>query len=171
MKKSSNHNFTKHGFSLAEVLVVVAIIVVLAAISIPIFTSQLKGSRRQTDIDNYNAACHSAIAAYFAKPSNARIGTITYAFDASTGMVHEYSNGEFIVPEGYGCSTSSDWDGIEYNMGSNYPCNNDGFCGFVVIQFNNGDMTAWWTTGPDIPYTEATPSTSGAPIVQLDLME
>ena len=35
----------KHGFTLAELLIVVAIIAVLVAISIPIFTSQLEKSR------------------------------------------------------------------------------------------------------------------------------
>ena len=35
----------KKGFTLAELLIVVAIIAVLVAISIPIFTSQLKKAR------------------------------------------------------------------------------------------------------------------------------
>lgn len=41
-----------HGFTLAELLVVVAIIGVLTAISIPIFTSQLERSRRAVDMAN-----------------------------------------------------------------------------------------------------------------------
>ncbi len=40
------------GFTLAELLVVVAIVGVLTAISIPIFTSQLEKSRRATDMAN-----------------------------------------------------------------------------------------------------------------------
>ncbi len=36
----------KKGFTLAELLVVVAIVAILAAISIPIFTRQLEASRR-----------------------------------------------------------------------------------------------------------------------------
>jgi prepilin-type N-terminal cleavage/methylation domain-containing protein len=44
------------GFTLAELLIVVAIIAVLVAISIPIFTSQLEKSRESTDLANVRAA-------------------------------------------------------------------------------------------------------------------
>ncbi len=37
------------GFTLAELLIVVAIIAVLVAIAIPVFTSQLEKSRESTD--------------------------------------------------------------------------------------------------------------------------
>ena len=46
----------KKGFTLAELLVVVAIIGVLVAISIPIFTSQLEKSREAVDLSNIRAA-------------------------------------------------------------------------------------------------------------------
>ena len=42
----------KKGFTLAELLIVVAIIAVLVAISIPIFTSQLEKAREATDAAN-----------------------------------------------------------------------------------------------------------------------
>lgn len=44
------------GFTLAELLIVVAIIAVLVAISIPVFTSQLEKSRESTDLANVRAA-------------------------------------------------------------------------------------------------------------------
>lgn len=44
------------GFTLAELLIVVAIIAVLVAIAIPIFTSQLEKSREATDMANIRAA-------------------------------------------------------------------------------------------------------------------
>lgn len=47
MKKNKNK-----GFTLAELLIVVAIIGVLVAISIPIFTSQLEKAREATDAAN-----------------------------------------------------------------------------------------------------------------------
>lgn len=50
MKKNRN------GFTLAELLIVVAIIAVLVAISIPIFTSQLEKSREATDLANVRSA-------------------------------------------------------------------------------------------------------------------
>ncbi len=46
----------KKGFTLAELLVVVAIIGVLVAISIPIFTAQLEKAREATDAANLRAA-------------------------------------------------------------------------------------------------------------------
>ena len=46
----------KKGFTLAELLIVVAIIAVLVAISIPIFTSQLEKSREAVDVANIRAA-------------------------------------------------------------------------------------------------------------------
>ena len=46
----------EEGFTLAELLIVVAIIAVLVAISIPIFTSQLEKSREATDSSNIRAA-------------------------------------------------------------------------------------------------------------------
>ena len=46
----------KKGFTLAELLVVVAIIAVLVAISIPVFTSQLEKSREAVDLANLRAA-------------------------------------------------------------------------------------------------------------------
>ena len=49
MKKSK-------GFTLAELLIVVAIIAVLVAISIPIFTSQLEKAREATDMANLRVA-------------------------------------------------------------------------------------------------------------------
>lgn len=51
MKKTN-----KKGFTLAELLVVVAIIAVLVAIAIPIFTSQLEKAREATDAANIRAA-------------------------------------------------------------------------------------------------------------------
>ena len=53
-KKINRKN--KKGFTLAELLIVVAIIGVLVAISIPIFTSQLEKSREATDLANLRSA-------------------------------------------------------------------------------------------------------------------
>ena len=54
------------GFTLAELLIVVAIIAVLTAIAIPVFTQQLERSREATDMSNLRAAYAEAMADYLA---------------------------------------------------------------------------------------------------------
>jgi len=54
----------KKGFTLAELLIVVAIIAVLVAIAIPVFTSQLEKSREATDLANVRSAYAEQMAAY-----------------------------------------------------------------------------------------------------------
>ncbi len=56
----------KGGFTLAELLIVVAIIAVLVAISIPVFTAQLEKSRAATDAANIRAAYAQLTADYLA---------------------------------------------------------------------------------------------------------
>ena len=61
MKKTLRN---KKGFTLAELLIVVAIIAVLVAIAIPIFSSQLEKAREATDLANIRAAyaeCASSV--------------------------------------------------------------------------------------------------------------
>lgn len=60
MKKLNN----KKGFTLAELLIVVAIIAVLVAISIPIFSSQLEKAREATDLANVRSAYAELVAGY-----------------------------------------------------------------------------------------------------------
>ena len=60
----------KKGFTLAELLIVVAIIAVLVAISIPIFTSQLEKSRDAVSISNIRAAYAEASAKYLTSTDN-----------------------------------------------------------------------------------------------------
>ena len=49
-------NKNKKGFTLAELLIVVAIIAVLVAISIPVFTNQLEKAREAVDLDTVRSA-------------------------------------------------------------------------------------------------------------------
>lgn len=56
----------RKGFTLAELLIVVAIIAVLVAIAIPVFTSQLEKSRESTDAANVRSAYAEVVTAYLA---------------------------------------------------------------------------------------------------------
>ena len=54
----------KKGFTLAELLIVVAIISVLVAIAIPVFTTQLEKSREATDVANVRSAYATLVTKY-----------------------------------------------------------------------------------------------------------
>lgn len=75
----------KKGFTLAELLVVVAIIGVLVAVSIPIFTAQLRKARVATDLANERAAKAAAVAQALTDENGT--GNLKYQYDAQTGTV------------------------------------------------------------------------------------
>ena len=65
------------GFTLAELLIVVAIIAVLVAIAIPVFTTQLEKSREATDIANVRSAYAQVVANYITNADSAYSMTVT----------------------------------------------------------------------------------------------
>lgn len=67
----------KKGFTLAELLVVVAIIGVLVAISIPIFTSQLEKAREATDMANIRAAYAEVVADGLTEPNKTHTASVS----------------------------------------------------------------------------------------------
>lgn len=78
----------KKGFTLAELLVVVAIIGVLVAISIPIFTSQLKKARLATNQANARAAYAAATTQYMLDYDDTTpTAGVSYVYTVSTGKL------------------------------------------------------------------------------------
>lgn len=69
-----------NGFTLAELLIVVAIIAVLVAISIPVFTNQLEKSREATDAANIRNAIADVTVQYLSADVVADAG---YSIDVS----------------------------------------------------------------------------------------
>ncbi len=67
----------KKGFTLAELLIVVAIIAVLVAIAIPVFNTQLEKSRETTDVANLRSAYAEAVAEYLTNESEPKSETYT----------------------------------------------------------------------------------------------
>ena len=74
----------KKGFTLAELLVVVAIIGILVAVSIPVFTSQLTKAKQATNLANLRAAKAAAVAEYL---SSDQAGDVTYNYNPAEGTV------------------------------------------------------------------------------------
>lgn len=105
MKKNN-----KKGFTLAELLIVVAIIAVLVAVAIPVFTSQLEKSRDATSVANMRSAYAESQVAILTGDAtgNATIDT--------TGKVVTVAN-VIIKTE-----TANDWSGqakdLPWNVGA-----------------------------------------------------
>ena len=109
------------GFTLIEMLIVVAIIAILVAVSIPLVTSSLDKARKATDAANERAAKAAAVIEYM---TNGKAGTFYY--NAADGKL-EAGEGD-----GYGqCSTHKG--------------------GVIKVTINNtGEITELkWTVGGD----------------------
>ncbi|MBR5341348.1 MAG: type II secretion system protein [Erysipelotrichaceae bacterium] len=101
-----------NGFTLAELLIVVAIIAVLVAISIPIFNSQLEKARRAVDMSNMRNAYAVLMAGINSGEKNQGE---TYYYDAASGSLVDER------PEGYGKSQSESagwWKGVGITRGT-----------------------------------------------------
>lgn len=75
LKKKLN----KKGFTLAELLIVIAIIAILVAIAIPVFSTQLEGARKGVDQANARTAEALAVADYLVNHSGST-EEVTYKF-------------------------------------------------------------------------------------------
>ena len=86
----------KKGFTLAELLVVVAIIGVLVAISIPIFTNQLEKSRDAVTMANIRAAYAEASIAYLTEEDDTA-NKVTVNKDTTTNKIKNVCVADIVV--------------------------------------------------------------------------
>lgn len=89
------------GFTLIEMLIVVAIIAILVIVSIPMVKSSLDKAKKATDDANERAAKAAAIATYYM--TDPVPDTATYYYDAKTGKaIAVTGGGGGTVPDSYG---------------------------------------------------------------------
>lgn len=128
----------KKGFTLAELLIVVAIIAVLVAISIPIFTAQLRKAKVATDQANARAGKAAAVAAALEAQSES---DLTYYYDAKQGVVvDDKTEAGKITPYGKTSDAKAD-DKIE-GVTSNK--NLTGEVVKIVIHHDNNAVEVTW---------------------------
>jgi type IV pilus assembly protein PilA len=123
------------GFTLAELLIVVAIISALVAISIPIFSSQLDKARASTDAANVRAAKAAAVTDYMT--NEVTTDPITYYYDADSGKVVTDAT-TAAGYKGYGKSSTD----IDIDNASGIPKDK-----IVSITVSDGKTTAAWVLG------------------------
>ena len=79
----------KKGFTLMEMLIVIAIIAILIAIAIPIFSAQLERANEAKDAANLRAAYATAAAAAVTENKNISAGPVTLTQTGSFDYVKE----------------------------------------------------------------------------------
>lgn len=135
------------GFTLAELLIVVAIIAVLVAIAVPIFGGQTEKAREAYDIHVMRSAASLALEKYYegaaSKEGAPKAGLVwweNHGKDANAAGVYDPAAGKFLpkksgdIKKGYGKGTAKS-TGTTYTYGDReiYAPNLDYTKGFVMI--------------------------------------
>lgn len=143
MKTLKNKMKNKKGFTLMEMLIVVAIMVVLIAVSIPVFSSQLNKAKTTADDANVRAAKAAVLTLFMmggdvydgdATPTTVGVGaTGSYKYDASAGILTTST----VTVTGYGQSSDEDDKAAE---GSEVPSG----CWLLLTVDESGNVTYIW---------------------------
>ena len=132
----------KAGFTLAELLIVVAIIAVLVAISIPIFTSQLEKAREAVDLSNIRSAysiIQTSIMTGNAPDGNAVVEDSAFYIYTSSGTFKRHSHSKPVDDSEVCKLKSKNADLSEYiNMDISIPDQATGWKDYVIVIYYSG---------------------------------
>ena len=136
IRKTHGNAFCRRAFTLAELLIVVAIIAVLVGISIPIFTAQREKSAEATDIANMRAAKAVAVQLYYEGVtdqataskyglqywggSSSSVANIWGAYNPETGYFVSAKNYASLKMTPYGQGPGSDGGTVSNGYNSTY---------------------------------------------------
>ena len=125
----------KKGFTLAELLVVVAIVAILVAISVPIFTPQLGKARRATNQANMRAAKVAAISQYLTDGYDGEQETYVYSIEAGTVTVatNSFKKTDYTIKTIDEAATNKVYDSIAVEVKAASSTSKDGDATVVTI--------------------------------------
>lgn len=126
MRQVSKRTHNKRGFTLGELLIVVAIIGVLVGISVPIFTGQLSKARLAANQENARQAKTAVLTMWMTEKYE--LGTykdetqdeVYYRYNPSTGVAEYVDDVDDYNPEAvgvtYGGADGTDWVAVATNI-------------------------------------------------------
>lgn len=144
MKKLEQNKKNNKGFSLVELIVVIAIMIVLVAVLAPVFTKYVEQSRRATDVQNANTIASAILVDVADGSVKVKSGELTEVTETESlksvpkvkGKVSESNDAKFYY--GYsatdntvkvyvGNDTTKDWSGdlTDDAYAANYKNNTD----------------------------------------------
>ncbi len=143
MKKRNNK-----GFTMAELLIVVAIIAVLVAASVPVFSSQLEKAREATDANNIRAAYAAVQAAGLSHESNddiEKMNTADITYSAEDATAGKYSSKAVVTLK----QTQDGWQSGDQDIGGiSIPTANAKAKGTATIEYKEETGTTTITMSP-----------------------
>jgi type IV pilus assembly protein PilA len=129
----------KKGFTLAELLIVVAIIAVLVAIAIPVFTSRLEQSRETTDVANMRSAYAAGqVAALSGLEDGTKISTSVLYFNPDDPDGLQASNTNAL--KGQGTATNGHVSGEDLPNVCTYSPGTDVRNSYIKVQIDSGSV-------------------------------